>query len=219
MKKTIKTTICAALVTTLLSGCAYRINGKVDIAEESKPLDYLAIGVPYLLGGHGTGVPVSEHLSLTASHVAKYSFDDVIAYHPECDIALVARDNAQDEIPARGVIFPEETITNFGWGITFRQVTSTGKYHRDLSLSTDGEIKPTCISSISDAAVQSGMSGGPAYNDKGELVGINIAAADEITLESGEELPYERYSVFVPIKHLEGWLEEEIGKYEEKFKE
>lgn len=214
MKKTIRTIICATLLTSTLSGCAYSINGKLDIAEERKSLDYLAIGIPYLLGGHGTGVPVSEHLSLTARHVATFSFDDVIAYHPDCDIALVARDNTDVEIPARGSIYTGETITNVGWGVTFRQVTSQGKYHRDLKLDDGSYLKQSCVSSISDAALQSGMSGGPAYNDKGELVGINVAVADEVRLDSGEVLPYDRFSLFVPTRFIDDWLEKEIEKYE-----
>ena len=74
-------------------------NGTLNYATKTNAPDlgYLPIGIPFLLGGHGTSIPLTKDLSLTAKHVAMLSYNRVVKYHQSCDVALIKEDNSHKE--------------------------------------------------------------------------------------------------------------------------
>ncbi|WP_210498803.1 serine protease [Vibrio crassostreae] len=197
----------------LLSGCVFKANGFVEFADDVNDdveVGYHPIGIPYIFGGHGSSTPITKDLSITAAHVAVYNYSNVIAYHKYCDVAIIESDNSDVEIPKRGLVYPDSKITHYGIGLSGMLVKGEGTYKRDVRF--DDGIKE-CAVSLSDGAMQSGMSGGGAYNDKGEFVGVNVAIASDVTLD-GKPVDYDRTSMFVSTAHMEQWIEDVIEAYD-----
>lgn len=195
------------------SGCVGS-NGHLEPVKEHPTLDYEMTGIPLVFFGFGTSTPLTPQLSLTAAHVAKLSYDKVVAYHPYCDIAIVESNNDALEYPELGLIYRSQAVQTFGMSPTGDVLSGSGVYHRDLMLQDTSYFKK-CPASITDAPVQDGMSGGGVYSSRGALVGIISARADpgNIRLINGEEHGIERISIFVPLNYVRDWLEEEVGSY------
>ncbi|WP_281544108.1 trypsin-like peptidase domain-containing protein [Grimontia sp. SpTr1] len=197
-----------------LQGCIL-INGPLDYADTSNEHDvnYLAIGIPFVLGGHGTSVPLTPEISLTAKHVAKLDYSEVIAYHPDCDVALIKEDNTDKRLASLGTVQTDGGITTVGMGLTGKVLLGKGKYYRDVNF-VDSTLFARCPASITDAPIQSGMSGGGAFNENGELVGIiSGMSSSGFRMLDGSTLGNERTSVFVSTLYVRGWLIESIETY------
>lgn len=181
-----------------LSGCVAS-NGPVQQTYQHSANEMVVIGVPMLLGGFGSAVPINNDYMITAKHVAQLSWDAGVIYHPACDLALVPRSsNAQ---PTWGLIYPDQPVIHHGHSLVGTAVSGEGRYIQDVvDTSTD------CLYSLSDAPVMSGMSGGPVFNADGEIAGITVAIVD-----NPEELqnlqPAIRYSQFVPSPLIFDWLD------------
>ncbi|MGF1721670.1 serine protease [Vibrio kyushuensis] len=210
---TIRTIFIIILASIALSGCVHS-NGVTQSAMKHPDINYEFLGVPILFQGYGTSVPITNELSLTAAHVALLSYNKVIAYHPHCDIALIQSDNTLDNLSPLGSVYPGELVKAFGMNATGDVITSSGIYHLDLNFVNDKNYAE-CPSSITDAAIQGGMSGGGAYNEKDELVGILTGIADkrDTRLLNGEPLDIERLSIFIPTHYLQPWIEENMANY------
>lgn len=194
-----------------LTGCVFSSNGSVTSPKHDLEVGYSFTGIPLLLGSSGSSVPISTKVSITAAHVAKYSFDDVIAVHPFCDIALIKSDNSQKDIPEFGYVYPNSVLINGGRNLFGVLVESQGIYITDLQFDN---LYSKCHTSISTAPLQSGMSGGGAYNDKLELVGINFAIMDKINVFDERYSAVEtldRNSAFVPLAFISDWVKEKTG--------
>lgn len=185
--------LCAAL----LAGCVTS-NGTINNSQPNSANQMVMIGVPLLLGGFGSAVPVSHEYMLTAKHVAQLSWDLDVIYHPYCDLALIRRPSQQ--VPTWGLIYPDQPVTHQGHSLLGTSISGNGKYLQDvIDTNTD------CLYSLSDAPVMSGMSGGPVFNARGEIAGITVAI-----VQNPEDLrnlrPAERYSQFVPSTLIFDWL-------------
>ena len=209
--KWIYSAVFLLLVVTLVPGCA---NGRLTAVTEHPALDYEMTGIPILFFGFGTSTPITPNLSLTAAHVAKTNYDKVIAYHPECDLALVESDNSVQSFSSLGLVYPNDKVQTFGMNFTGQVLRGDGAYHRDLMLIESKYFK-ACPASITDAPVQDGMSGGGVYNEANELVGIIAAVArkGDIRLLNGEQLPIERVSIFVALNFVRDWLDAQVQSY------
>ncbi len=197
--------------TLLLSACAMS-NGKTYVAENPPSIDFEFMGIPLLYMGMGSSVPITENLSLTAAHVAKSNYDKVVSYHPECDIALIESDNSGKALPNLGLVYPGQKVRMYGMDGNNQILVGTGVYHMDLNFVNNKYFKQ-CPGSVADAPIRQGMSGGGAYNENGELVGIIAAMAGKDTkLLNGEPLELERLSVFVSINYVRPWLEQFLGE-------
>lgn len=203
----------ALVVVFILAGCVHS-NGATTKATIHPDVNYEFLGIPPLFAGYGTSVPISPDLSLTAAHVAAISHNKVIAYHPHCDIALIESDNRESNILELGRVNQGERVTTFGVDSGGDILTSEGFYHLDLRF-VNYKKYALCPSSITDAAIQGGMSGGAAINDDGELVGILTAIANknDTRLTSGEKLDIDRLSIFISTAYIEPWLEMEMSLY------
>ncbi|GIB16265.1 TPA: serine protease [Vibrio cholerae] len=203
-----------ALISTTLAACAS--NGETKIASYDYPsIDFEITGIPPIYFGYGSSVPISEHLSLTAAHVAKLNYTRVIAYHPTCDIALVESDNRGKKMSKLGLVYPDQSLKTLGVDAVGRTIYGDGKYFTDLYF-TNYEYFTKCPASITDAPIQSGMSGGGAYNSDGELVGIIAAMIDPHTVKI-DGRPFkiaDRLSAFVSINFIANWLYDSIEEYE-----
>ncbi len=212
-----KNSVIAILIAINLTGC-FLVNGKLTaVPEKNKPaIKYLPIGIPFLLGGHGSSVPLTEKLSLTAKHIATYAYNSVVAYHPNCDVAIIEQENTKEELVASGYIYPEKYVATYGRGLTGNLLEGTGKYYLDVNF-VDSDLFKNCPASVMDAPIQSGMSGGGVYNEKGELVGIiSGMSGANFKLLDGKELNLERVSVFVSTNFVKEWIEEQVAEYEKQ---
>lgn len=182
-----------------MAGCI-QSNGSVSHADSNEANHLVIIGVPMLLGGFGSSVPVNEEYQITARHVAQVSWDLDVIHHPRCDLSLVRASSSH--IPQWGLIYPDEKVTHEGHSLLGNKVKGEGKYLQDVF-----DTNTDCLYSLSDAPVMSGMSGGPVFNDKGEIVGITVAIVN-----NPEDLtnlrPAERYSQFVPATLIFDWLKQ-----------
>ncbi|WP_434356208.1 serine protease [Parasalinivibrio latis] len=208
----LKTRLLSVIAATLLISACTMSNGKTYVAENPPSIDFEFMGVPLLYMGMGSSVPITENLSLTAAHVAKSNYAKVVSYHPECDIALIESDNAGKKLPNLGLIYPGQKVSMYGMDGNDQVLVGTGIYHLDLNF-VDNKYFEVCPGSVADAPIRQGMSGGGAYNDKGELVGIIAAMAGSDTrLLNGEPLELERLSIFVSINYVRPWLEGYLGE-------
>lgn len=204
---------CVLLVTFILAGCTGS-NGQLRVVEEHPDLDYELTGVPLLFFGFGTSTPITPELSLTAAHVAKLNYDKVVAYHPQCDIALVESRNTLSHQPKFGLVYPRQSVETYGMSPGGNVLKGEGFYRRDLTL-VDSRYFDNCPASVMDAPVQDGMSGGGVFNQDGALVGIIAARANpsNIQLVNGEPHGLDRISIFVALNFVRGWLDSEIENY------
>ncbi|MCW8330366.1 serine protease [Photobacterium sp. SDRW27] len=184
--------------TFFLSGCIMS-NGPVSQASSSNANQMVMIGVPLLLGGFGSAVPVNEQYMITAKHVAQLSWDFDVIHHPYCDLSLIRRHS--DYVPTWGLIYPDQPVSHHGHSVLGNKIKGDGKYLQDvIDTNTD------CLYSLSDAPVMSGMSGGPVFNQNGEIAGITVAIVHNP--EDLENLrPAIRYSQFVPATLIFDWLD------------
>jgi len=187
-----------ALALVLLSGCIMS-NGPVSQVPGNQANQMVMIGIPLLLGGFGSAVPINEQYMITAKHVAKLSWDFNVIHHPYCDLALIRR--SSNSIPTWGLIYPDQPVSHHGHSLLGNSIKGDGKYLQDvIDTNTD------CLYSLSDAPVMSGMSGGPVFNANGEIAGITVAI-----VHNPEDLrnlrPAIRYSQFVPATLIFDWLD------------
>ncbi len=195
----------------LLVGCSTYSNGTVTRSSENLDVNYIVTGIPLLIGAYGSSVPISANVSITAGHVARYSYYKVIAYHPTCDIALLKADNSDKVVPKFGHIFRGQYILNLGKNALGENIQSEGKYLIDFHFDN---FHNGCFTSVSTAALQLGMSGGGAYNSKHQLVGVNFAIIQHIDVE--DEVyslvnNEERRSAFVALPFISDWIRQETG--------
>ncbi|MBY5948064.1 serine protease [Photobacterium rosenbergii] len=189
---------CSILLATLvLSGCVTS-NGPVQQTYQHSANEMVVIGVPMLMGGFGSAVPINDDYMITAKHVAQLSWDTGVIYHPACDLALIPRvSNAQ---PTWGLIYPDQAVIHHGHSLVGTTVSGEGKYLQDVV-----DTNTDCLYSLSDAPVMSGMSGGPVFNEDGEIAGITVAIVNNP--EDLQNLkPAARYSQFVPSPLIFDWL-------------
>ncbi len=197
VRKPLNVVVCMMFI-AVLNGC-FLINGPLEETKETNApkLGYLPIGIPFLFGGHGTSVPLTKELSLTAKHVASVSYQPVVAYHPKCDVAIVEKQSELDAFPPLGVVNSQGKVFTYGMGLLGDLLVGKGIYYQDVNF-VDSHIFKACPASITDAAIQSGMSGGGVYNAQGELVGIiSGMSSNKFRLLDGTDLGNERTSVFV----------------------
>lgn len=139
-----------------LMGCS---NGALrNYNGDSVTIDTQLIGTPWLLGGYGSSIPLTEDLSLTAKHVASYDYSNTIAYHPTCDVAIIERENQGKNIPSFGLIEENQAVKTFGRSIInpCKTIYGKGVLHLTESQWNDDE----CLVGLIDAPIQIGMSGG-----------------------------------------------------------
>jgi hypothetical protein len=219
-----KKTIILSLIALSLSGCS-KGNDLSYSKDAYNNADMTFVGIPTILGLGviGSTFPITPNYSLTAKHVAKYSFNSVLAYHPNCDIAIIKHNNKGRYIPELNQTYFNEDIKNYGYSfISALPVSSSGIVKKRLLMLSSYNDKE-CPVMFSNSGVVSGMSGGPVYNTKNQIIGVNVASQSgytevlnnkkqSFTGKEGEGL------LFVNIGDIKGWMIEEINKTEDNGK-
>lgn len=186
------------VVAFTLSGCVMS-NGPVSQASNRNANQMVVVGIPVLLGGFGSAVPISSDYMITAKHVAQLSWDFDLIHHPYCDLSLIRR--RSENVPTWGLIYPDQPVSHHGHSLLGNSIKGDGKYLQDVV-----DTNTDCLYSLSDAPVMSGMSGGPVFNADGEIAGITVAI-----VHNPEDLrnlrPAVRYSQFVPATLIFDWLD------------
>lgn len=172
-----------------------------DAADKT---DLTFAGIPTILGAGTTGTtfPVTEHLSLTAKHVAHETFNTIVAEHPDCDVALIEHDNTGKNLPKFKNAMLGDTVRMYGHSlITSLPVESKGRALQNVTVPSEwANFK--CILTTSSAGGIQGMSGGPVYSEDGKIVGIMVG------VNAGNNNDFN--TVFVPYVQFQKWLKEHI---------
>ncbi|MEJ2765745.1 hypothetical protein VV869_17475 [Photobacterium sp. MCCC 1A19761] len=182
----------------LLTSCVMS-NGPVSPASPHQANQMVVVGIPLLLGGFGSAVPVNDQYMITAKHVARLSWDFEVIHHPFCDLSLIRR--RADFIPTWGLIYPDQPVSHHGHSLLGNSIKGKGKYLQDVI-----DTNTSCLYSLSDAPVMSGMSGGPVFNQYGDIVGITVAIVNNPD-DLRNLRPARRYSQFVPATLIFDWLD------------
>lgn len=201
----------------LLSGCS--AGNRLEYSKEAlQKSDITFIGIPTVfgLGIQGTTFPISPHYSLTAIHVANKTLNKVQSYHPICDVALIKHDNTSRPIPKFNHSNIGDKVNTYGYSFIFAMPNkSEGVVKARLSLD-ESYNKKGCLLLASDSGVRIGMSGGPVYDDKNDVVGVISAYITNIKSYKDNKERNVSYSVFVPVQSFQYWLVEELNKTEDK---
>ncbi|ELP5899931.1 serine protease [Vibrio vulnificus] len=196
------------LASLLISGCS---NGVLNEYHGNQiTIDSQVMGIPFLLGGTGSSVPITEELSITAKHIASYDFSSVVAHHPSCDISIIKSDNRGKPIHPLGMAFPNSKLKTFGrdlWN-PLKTIYGEGEFLQDVFLVDNKWNSKDCILSIIDAPVQVGMSGGGVYNNKDELVGVVVAMGGWDFKLLGTDQQPDRVSLMVSTLFIRDWINE-----------
>jgi len=201
-----------SLMCLWLSGCSV---GKYEYSGEAlKRVDMTVTGIPTVMGigTLGTTIPLTAEYSLTAAHVAKFSAYRVKAYHPDCDLAIVYRDNDEPNLPPHfrnGRI--GDRINLYGYSfISAMPVESTGTNLANTGLKNSWN-KLKCVVVAANAGVVKGMSGGAVYNATDDsIAGVIVGYSDEIKdNKTGKQL-YKNVALYVPYASFKEWLERTI---------
>lgn len=139
-------------------------------------------------GGHGSGVLVGKRLVLTAAHVAAGKstvtvlFQDGISYTGKpvwigvqpYDMAMILLDAPTVNEPIAPISCAPlglgDEFFSYGNPVIFPQALAFGRVASlKLAMEDSGPLL------MSDITLAPGMSGGPAFNARGEVVGLNIA--------------------------------------------
>ena len=154
-------------------------NGPQGGAPEQEPRRYMAAGSGFVISGDGY-IVTNNHVVADATKVTVV-FDDgtekeakIVGTDERTDLAVVKIEGTDlpfvkfDEAPPRVGDWVVAIGNPFGLGgtVTAGVISASG---RNIGGSNYGDFLQI------DAAVNSGNSGGPAFNSKGEVVGVNTA--------------------------------------------
>lgn len=139
--------------------------------ETAKRVDMIVTGIPAVpdIGTPGTTIPLTPEYSLTAAHVAKYSYSmyRVKAWHPECDIAVVYHENPKSNLPPpfrNSHIGDHVNLYSYSF-FSALPVASNGKNLTNPTLAND-RSKPGYVVAAAHAGVVKGNhSGKTLYKD------------------------------------------------------
>ena len=191
-------------LTLLITGCV--ANGypsyKYDLVSDNviENTEKIFIGLPVFLSIEGSSARYNEDWIITAGH--NYHINRNMIKHPKCDIALI-KDRGENIIK-KGFLYHTEKTFLLGYPMASPLAVHNGKHLIDFK-GSDG-----CIYSAVTGSIIGGMSGGGVYNNKEELVGINIGYTDVI-LPSG--LTMKNTTTIITFPAIKNWLLAVTGEY------
>ncbi len=163
--------------------------------------------------GHGSGVHIGDGLILTAAHVARegaavrlklddgtYRDAEVLWSSTASDIALLrtSPDGLQSSPLSCAPLKVGQEVTARGNPLSVEFITTYGHIVGPATKRSDWlGVAPV------DMVILPGMSGGPAFNSAGEVVGINVAL---LTLPLGVSVSATGLGFIVPAEQICGLL-------------
>ena len=189
----------------LLSGCA--INGIPNFDSSVVKKEVIAntekifIGIPTLLAMEGSSARYNEDWIVTAGH--NYLINRDMIKHPFCDIALIKSKGSNTV--NRGLLYKNEKAFLVGYpgALPLPIAVNEGPYVLDFT-GLDG-----CLYTAIDATIIGGMSGGGAYNQKGELIGINVGYSDFVR---NDGKTFKHISFIMAFPSVQKWIDSVIAK-------
>lgn len=202
--------LLAGCITTLLSGCA--ANGFYEGVHNETPKDIETItkknfvGIPVLLAMEGSSVKLNDEWRATVAHNKPLLLGKDVYYHPVCDFALY-REKSDNDIDVKfGYVHLDEDVFLTGYPLAMTFSSHKGKFIGDII-----DPKDNCLYSGTDATVISGMSGGGAFNAKGELIGVNVGISfGELKWKNGRTA--NSPSMFISLNAVSDFIEKTIGE-------
>lgn len=193
----------AMLVVPLLLSCVTsnqtEENVLVSSSETKSKVKLEVVGIPLLIGGHGTKIPIDESASLTAYHVAKYSWSKVLWKDEKCDLAIMADKNDKNQIVKFVPAKLGDEVYAYGYGgLTMKPYKSKGRLVENYYKSETNN----CVVTSTTAPVMSGMSGGLIANKDGDGVAVILMI---------QHLFYKNYVTMVVVPEI--MLSGEYKKY------
>lgn len=177
------------MIVIFISGCQTNLKNKHSYEVSNNQQNKI------LSQGIGTQFPYKQKYSLTAAHVVDKE-KQILSKHDKCDVALIYKSykaSNDDPIFAESKINEKVVAYGFPHG-NKKEVELSGKIIGYKNV-TNGDYTKGCAVAIMDFNVENGMSGGPVYNNKNQIVGI-IFATDK----------YKRQSYMVPYESIKDWL-------------
>ena len=208
----LKTSIFLFLSLSLLCGCSVGKYSYSRVAQEKVDMTFTGIPTILGLGTLGTTIPITKNFSLTAAHVADWTFNKIKSRHPFCDLAIIYHNNRDVKkfpIFRNGNI--SDRINMYGYSfISAMPVASSGTNLINTHLINKWNSED-CIVVASDAGVVQGMSGGAVYNNiDGTLAGVIIGYARKIIIPENKKILYENVSLYIPYAVFQQWLESQL---------
>lgn len=189
--------IAIVAMSIILSACqsVEKVEQKSQLVEDKDTMTYTKLDK-----GLATQFQYNEKYSLTVGHVKDSSSSiNFVSRHPNCDVALLNKN-----YPTK-VMNPTFSNSRLGENVTLyghaggknKETVVTGKIVKYITV-TLGEYSKDCKVAVVNTRVKKGMSGGPVYDNNGNIVGVIFA----VNKNSDKNLSY-----FVPYESFSEWLE------------
>lgn len=186
-----------------VSGCA--ANGVPTIMDDkpaaiARRTRKMFFGIPVLAGLEGSYAVLDNRWAVTVAHneaILRATFKEAY-YHPECDLALFRIDDGEEV--ELGLVYEGGKVKHSGYPIGLPLALNEGEFIGDVIV----DKHPNCVMSMSTGSVMSAMSGGGVWNDKNELIGVNVGI--------GYTDKHDNITIWQSLYGQKDWIESVTGK-------
>lgn len=247
INKNLKKIAILLLPTFFSVGCVVSAGNEINRSSENEKNG--KAGYEYFLfkgwgvGSSGTTTPISKNYSLTTRNVSSVSGTDVESYNDKCGLVLIKQDNSKRKTPVLNFAKEMDKVTNYGYDYyTANLKESKGEALNWVFNKNYTNDDQNCRVFLSTAGADTGMMGGPVYNDNDELIGVIIQTTNKLYLNNKDAevkqvkdvngntvnikenyKPFDfnttqeapktvSYSVFVPVQEIKDWLKEKVER-------
>lgn len=166
---------------------------------------------------HITSTVLNENFLVTVKHFPALNELSNVCFSDTLDLAFIKRENSLEKTPRWNHAQYGETLYLSGYSFDQRNkketFESTSGIHIESRFEYRGSYGYKVVETEPERTIKQGMSGGPAKNSNGEIVGINIGFTNS-SLSLLNFNPNKRYNLFLSYESIL----EESKIIEQKFK-